>query len=118
MDNRYLGMHIVSTTDKQIKFVPRKVQTDLSINITDEQENESTAESVTGVNIGNFVKIAPTYTFKEGRFYYIVITGTDEEELYRGKVFCTNQTDFDKFTVNENVYNEYEKADANEYIVI
>jgi hypothetical protein len=45
-----------------------------------------------------------------------VVSGT--EELYRAKVFCTDQTDFDKYTTNENVYTEHEKANANEYIVI
>lgn len=45
-----------------------------------------------------------------------MVSGT--AELYRGKVFCTDQTDFDKYTTNENIYSEYEKAEANEYIVI
>lgn len=114
---RYLGMHIVSTTNKEIKFVPRKVETgSISIEITDEQTNKSTTASVTASESGNFVSVTPTYTFKEGRFYYIVLTGT--VELYRGKVFCTDQTEYDKYTTNENVYEEYQKADANEYIVI
>ena len=114
---RYLGMHIVSTTNKEIKFVPRKVETGaISLKITDEQTNKSTTANVTATESGNFVSVTPTYTFKEGRFYYIVLTGT--VELYRGKVYCTDQTDFDKYTTNENVYTEYEKADANEYIVI
>ena len=110
-------MHIVSTTNKLIKFVPRIVETgSLSFTITDESKNSSSTSSVTATSSGNFVNITPTYTFKEGRFYYIVVSGT--EELYRGKVFCTDQTDFDKYTTNENVYTEYEKANANEYIVI
>lgn len=110
-------MHIVSTTDKEILFVPRIVETgSLSLIVTDEQENKSTTESVTASQSGNFVSITPTYTFKEGNFYYFVVSGTDE--LYRGKVFCTDQTDFDKYTTNENIYSEYEKAEANEYIVI
>jgi len=114
---RYLGMHIVSTTNKLIKFVPRIVETgSLSLNITDESTNTSATSTVTATNSGNFVSITPTYTFKEGRFYYIVVSGT--AELYRGKVFCTNQTDFDKYTTNQNVYTEHEKANANEYIVI
>ena len=114
---RYLGMHIVSTTNKQIKFVPRKVETgSISLKITDEQTNKSTTASVTATESGNFVSVTPTYTFKEGRFYYIVLTGT--VELYRGKVFCTDQTDYDKYDVNKNVYEEHAKANANEYIVI
>jgi hypothetical protein len=110
-------MHIVSTTNKLIKFVPRIVETgSLSLNITDESTNTSATSTVTATNSGNFVSITPTYTFKEGRFYYIVVSGT--AELYRGKVFCTDQTDFDKYTTNQNVYTEHDKANANEYIVI
>lgn len=114
---RYLSMHIVSTTNKQIKFAPRieEIGT-ISIRITDEQTNTSTTANLIATQSGNFVSVTPTYTFIEGRFYYIVITGT--VELYRGKVFCTDQTDYEKYTTNENVYTEYDKADANEYIII
>ena len=117
MDNRYLGMHIVSITNRQIKFVPRIAETgSLSLKITDKQTKTEYISTETASTSGNYISITPSFIFEEGRFYYIVVTGT--EELYRGKVFCTEQTDYDKYDVNKNVYEEYEKADANEYIVI
>ncbi len=82
-------MHIVSTTDKKIYFVPRAFETSVSVKITDEETNTSSTESLTATQEANYLHITPTYTFKEGRYYNIRITGTNE--IYRGKVYCTNQ---------------------------
>jgi hypothetical protein len=37
--------------------------------------------------------------------------------IYRDRVFVTSQTEYDKFTVNQNVYTEETSYD-NEYIII
>jgi len=106
-------MHIVSTTDSTIKFVPRAYDTSLSVVITDEETNTSSTESLTGTRSKNYMVIDPAYTFKEGRFYTMRVTGS--AEVYRGRVFCTDQTDYEKYTVNQGVYTEY-NSDNNGYI--
>lgn len=108
-------MHIVSTTSSTITFAPRAVETGVSVKITDEETNTSATESLTATESGNFLSITPSYTFKEGRYYNIKVSGSTE--LYRGKVYCTNQTDLEKFSVNNGEFTYYEDTDNdNQYI--
>lgn len=137
-------MHIVSTTDKNIYFIPRQkektaypaeeyedrvleddgtieslscvTKSPIRVVITDELENETDTISTTMNVSGNYVVCDLDYTFKEGRFYYFVVQGITE--IYRGKIFCTDQTDLESYTVNQGQYTSYEKANANEYITI
>ncbi len=106
-------MHIVTTSDSTIQFVPRAYDTSLSVIVTDEETNTSATESLTGTRNTNFMRITPSYVFKEGRFYTIRVTGTDE--VYRGRVFCTDQTDYEKYTINQGQYTQYD-SDNNGYI--
>jgi hypothetical protein len=108
-------MHIVTTTDKKIYFVPRAFDLSVSVKITDEETNVSTTESLTATKEANYLHITPTYTFVEGRYYTIRITGTSE--IYRGKVYCTNQADLEKFSINSGEFTYYEDTDNdNQYI--
>jgi hypothetical protein len=108
-------MHIVTTTDKKIYFVPRAFDLSVSVVITDEETNVSTTESLTATREANYLYIIPAYTFVEGRYYTIRITGTNE--IYRGKVYCTNQTNLEKFSVNSGEFTYYEDTDNdNQYI--
>lgn len=107
-------MHIVTTTDSAITLVPRAFETSVSVVITDEETNTSTTESLTATRDVNYLVIDPAYTFVEGRYYTIKVTGTDE--LYRGKVYCTNQTDLEKFSINNGEFTYYEEGTDNQYI--
>lgn len=108
-------MHIVTTSSSLIYFVPRAFETSVSVVITDEETNTSTTESLTATIETNFLHITPSYTFKEGRYYSFRVNGSTE--LYRGKIYCTNQTDFDKFSINSGEFTYYEDTDNdNQYI--
>lgn len=65
---------------------------------------------------GNEVQATLDYEFEVGNFYYFVVNGI--VELYRGKIFCTDQADLEKYTTNEGQYTSYAKTNANEYITI
>lgn len=125
MDNRYLGMHILDTTPPYtINVIPREkaTTTRYTFKITDENLNTTaTIASLSHQSVGNYEQIEFEHNFATEAFHYFTLSiGPSDNlvEVYRGKFLITNQTDFAKFTVNENVYTEYEKADANEYIVI
>ena len=108
-------MHIVTTTDRKIYFVPRAFDLSVSVLITDEETNVSATESLTATKEANYLRITPSYNFVEGRYYTIKITGTNE--IYRGKVYCTNQTDLEKFSINNGEFTYYEDTDNdNQYI--
>lgn len=111
-------MHIVSTTDRRIYFVPREHAASVSVKITDEQTNTSTTYSTYAAITGNFSEITLNELSEETFYFLELSSNADDQEIYRGKVFCTNQTDLEKYTVNQGQYTSYEKANANEYITI
>ena len=88
---------------------------EVSVVLTDEETNTSTTIVTDARREGNFFHITPTYTFKENRYYTIRIS--NNTELYRGKVYCTDQTDLEKFSVNSGEFTYYEDTDNdNQYI--
>lgn len=88
---------------------------EVSVSITDEETNTSTTSTIDARREGNFFHITPTYDFKEGRYYTIRIS--DSSEIYRGKVYCTNQTNLEKFSINDSQFTYYEDTDNdNQYI--
>lgn len=111
-------MHIVRTDNQLLKIVPRSYTTaQVVVTVTNESTNTSVQETITPVASGNYMNITGTFTFAEGVFYYFVVTQSGTE-IYRGKIFCTDQTDLEKYTTNEGEYTAYAKANANEYITI
>jgi hypothetical protein len=108
-------MHIVSTTDKKIYFAPRATGVSVSVKITDEETNISRTFDTYASQSGNYSEIFLDEVV-EGRYYTIRIS-SDGNEIYRGKVYCTNQTDLEKFSVNSGEFTYYEDTDNdNQYI--
>ena len=108
-------MHIVTLLDRKIYFVPRAFDTSVLLKITDEETNLSYTESLTATQEANYLHITPSFIFSEGKYYNIRITGTNE--IYRGKVFWTTQTDLEKFSINKGEFTHYEDTDNdNQYI--
>ena len=111
-------MHIVKTDNQLLKIVPRSYTTDqVTVTVTNESTNTSQSQTLTPVVSGNHINITGTFTFAEGIFYYFVVS-QGGSEIYRGNIFCTDQTDLEDYTVNQGQYTSYEKANANEYITI
>lgn len=111
-------MHIVRTDSQLLKIVPRTYSTDqVTVTVTNESTNTSQAETLTPSVSGNHINLTGTFTFSEGIFYYFVVT-QGANEIYRGNIFCTDQTDLEEYTVNQGQYESYQKANANEYITI
>ena len=54
----------------------------------------------------------------EGRFYTFKAYANNGQTLcYQDRLFCTSQTDFEKYTTNEGVYTE-ETSYNNEFVII
>jgi hypothetical protein len=104
-------MHIISTTDLEVKVVPRQFPTgDLTVKITNEEtKSASTITVTTYTKTDNDITFDLTGTFKEAEFStFRVLEGSTE--LYRGKIFCTDQTDYTKYSTIENAYTEKESS--------
>ena len=120
-----------STTSSQtINFIQREYESSVSniYNITIVNESENTevynvdTNSFTAVDyyyqysaaFTRVVDLATVSSFVEDTFYILTIKKSGRE-IYKGKIFCTNQTISD-YSVNYNQYTPEEST--NEFIVL
>tara|TARA_R110000868_G_scaffold17108_1_gene75564 strand:+ start:189 stop:623 length:435 start_codon:yes stop_codon:yes gene_type:complete len=88
----------------------------LTVYLTDESTNTTATISPTVTEAKGYMTLNYTYSVIEGTFYTIkVVLGSTV--IYRGRVFCTSQTDLAQYTVNENQY-VTEDSYNNEFIVL
>ena len=110
-------MHILqeSASPQNIKVIPRSHPSSVTFQLTDESTNTTATPAVTVANADGFMTITGTFSLKDGRYYmFDVLDGATL--VYRGRVFVTSQTDFDKYTVNENQYTEH--TSTNDFVIL
>tara|TARA_R100000664_G_scaffold34181_1_gene54752 strand:+ start:1546 stop:1866 length:321 start_codon:yes stop_codon:yes gene_type:complete len=94
-----------------IKIIPRVNQAD---SIVIKGIEGSTSYEITPTFDRYFMVITRAFTLKENQQYsFDVKNGT--EIVYKGRIFCTNQTISD-YTINNNVYTE--RTSNNDFIII
>lgn len=113
-------MKILTTSATQsIKIIPRLYTNNLVLRLT----NKNTRESfLVGVSVGNsngyMTLTGTTFALVENTNYSMVVfNGDGSGVIYRDTIFCTNQTDFDKFDVHKDDYVTEDTYD-NEFIVL
>ena len=111
-------MHIlqVSASLQAIVIIPREFPASVTISLIDESTNTTATPAVTLASANGFMTLTGTFSLVNNRFYGLNVFASGDL-IYRDRVFVTSQTDFDKFTVNQNVYTE-ETSYNNEYIII
>jgi len=107
-------MHIISTTSQKVTFISRNVSGNYNVVITDEQSKEVIDKQVSSIEVGNYQETDLSFTPTIGRYYTIELYDNGQLE-YRGKMFCTDQTDYPKYTTIKDEY-KAEQSD-NEYII-
>jgi hypothetical protein len=118
-------MHIITPTQGQrIDFIPRVPVASPSFQIIDESTNKDITSDVlnsSGSYSNGFSVLFINFKIGkfpiEGRFYYFKAFAANGSLCYQDRLFCTAQTEYDKYTVNQNVYTEETSYD-NEYIII
>ena len=111
-------MHIlqVSESSQSVVIIPRSFPASVTLQLIDESENTTATPSVSVSSSDGFMTITGTFSFTNGRFYGLnVLDGSTL--IYRDRVFVTSQTEFDKYTVNQNIYTE-EESYNNEFILL
>jgi hypothetical protein len=115
----YLGtMHILQVSDssQSIVIVPRSFPSSVTLQLIDESKNTTATPSVSVASADGFMTLTGTFSLVNGRYYGLkVLDGSTL--IYRDRVFVTSQTEYDKFTVNQNVYTEEQSYD-NEFILL
>jgi hypothetical protein len=113
-----LEMHIlqVSASPQSITIIPRSFPASVTIALIDESTNDTATPAVTAASANGFMTISGTFSLVNNRFYGLKVFNAGNL-IYRDRVFVTSQTEYDKFTVNQNVYTEETSYD-NDYIII
>tara|TARA_R110001599_G_scaffold211224_1_gene408742 strand:+ start:212 stop:568 length:357 start_codon:yes stop_codon:yes gene_type:complete len=92
-----------------IKVIPREytATTTYTVNITSDSQNKLVyTTSQTGQFVQNkyFVEITSNFAnLKQDNFYTLRITSPSSNDVFRGRIFCTNQTISD-YSVNSSQY--------------
>ena len=135
-------MHIISTTDKSIIYIPRSVpsqnaltadstlisadstlytadriseNTPYTYTLTDEQTKVATTGTLAVVLSGNYYTSTLDFTSIEGRYYTLELAYGAAIQ-YRGKLFCTNQTELDKYSTQNGLYTA--NSSTNQYAFV
>ena len=113
-------MKILTTSSTQsIKFIPRVSASSVFLRLTNKNTRKSFVVSVTAVNSNGYMTLTgSTFALVENTNYSMVVfNGDGSGAIYRDTIFCTNQTDFDKFDVHKDDYVTEDTFD-NEFIVL
>jgi len=112
-------MKILTTSATQsIKFIPREAATSVTLVLTNKNTRTSTNVSVGVSNSDGYMTITSgAFSLIEGTNYSMKIVSQSGDVIYRDTIFCTNQTDYDKFDVHKDEYVTEDTYD-NEFIVL
>jgi len=111
-------MKILTTTSIQtIKFIPRELVSSVILTLTNKNTRTSFTVSVSVVNSNGYMSLTGSFSLIENTNYSMEVTKASGDVIYRDTIFCTNQTDFDKFDVHKDDYVTEDTYD-NEFIVL
>jgi len=111
-------MKILTTTPSFIKFIPREAAETVTLTLTNKNTRTSETVSVALVNLNGYMTIfSGIPTLVENTNYSMEVKNSSGDVIYRDTIFCTNQTDFDKFDVHKDDYVTEDTYD-NEFIVL
>jgi hypothetical protein len=88
----------------------------LTVYLTDESANTTQEINPKVTEENGYTYLEDEYDLIEGTFYELRVQ-LGQSIVYRGKVFCTTQTDYEKYTVNAGQYKP-EQTNQNNYIII
>ena len=106
----------ISTAQNIDVYVREHTGSTYTITVIDETLNSESTSTVSGTATDGILNIDITYNFIEGRYYMLKIFDSSSNLLTFQKIYCSDQSDFDKFSVLEGYYTQPTKAETN-YIV-
>jgi len=92
-----------STSNQSIKISPRKDATSPTLILKNKSTRNTSTVSVTKDTEGDFMKLTGEFSLKEGEQYSFTVKD-NSDIIYRGLIFCTEQTELDKYFINKDEY--------------
>jgi hypothetical protein len=108
---------LTTSTDAQtFKIIPRSPIATVTFELTDKSKRTTSAVSVTVVNSNGYMTVTGSFSLIEDRFYSFAIKN-GSVIIFRGTIFCTDQTNFNIFDVNSGEYTT-ENTYNNDFVII
>jgi hypothetical protein len=113
-----LGMEILttSTSNQSFKIIPRVDAGSPTFSLYDKSKRKTSTVSVTSSISGGYMTLTGSFSLEEGNQYGFTVKD-GSTIIYRGIIFCTDQTNLDRYTVNSGEYT-HETSHDNEFVVI
>jgi len=105
-----------STSSQTFKIIPRSAPSSVTFNLTDKSKRTTSAVSVSVSNSNGYMTVTGSFSLVEGRFYSFAIKN-GAVIIYRGSIFCTDQTNFNTFDVHSGEYTTENTYD-NDFVII
>ena len=110
----YIYMQVVTTdqvNDQFIYFIPRSSTVD-KMYLTDESTNIEVEVIITTYTPGDYTdEIEAVFNCREGHYYRMVLKDVAGVEVYRDRLFCTNQVPAN-YTPNSSTYTAVQSANT------
>lgn len=113
-------MDILPTSGTQeLKIIPRKDAASPVIKLTDKATRTTTTITPSKSDEGDYMVLSGTFSLVEDNLYTyrVQVSAEDDEEIYRGLIYCSDQASLDKYFINKDEYTEETSFD-NEYIFV
>ena len=105
-----------STSSQTFKIIPRSAPSSVTLNLTDKSKRTTSAVSVSVSNSNGYMSISGSFSLIANRFYSFVVKDGNTI-IYRGSIFCTDQTDYNVFDVHSGDYTTENSYD-NDFVII
>jgi len=105
-----------STDNQSIKIIARSDASSPTLSLTNKSTRKTSTVSVTKTSDGDYMVLTGTFSLKEGVTYSFTVKD-GSTEIYRGLIFCTDQSDLDKYFVNSGEYTQEDSYD-NDFVII
>jgi|TARA_R100000231_G_scaffold40384_1_gene35211 hypothetical protein len=108
---------LTTSTDAQtFKIIPRSAPSSVTFELTDKSKRTTSTVSVTVSNSNGYMSINGTFGLVANRFYSFIVKDGNTI-IYRGSIFCTDQTDYNVFDVHSGDYTTENSYD-NDFVII
>ena len=107
----FVAPRVMPSLDFEVSFV---------LNITDEERNVETLNLYpdSWTIVGNYLRFSfvDQKTLINDRYYSFRVISIVYGEIYRGKIYVTDQDNLEKFSINNGEFTYYEEGTDNQYI--
>lgn len=105
-----------STDDQSIKIITRSDASSPTLSLTNKSTGTTSTVSVSKTTSGDYMVLTGSFSLKEGVLYAFKVKD-GSTDIYRGLIFCTDQSNLDRYFINDGEYTEEDSYD-NDYVII